>query len=55
LNSELFYVLDVGDALATPLSGILQPMLAGIVGHLVSFALNGALWIGLAAVAIRIV
>lgn len=56
LNAELFYVLDLGDALASAVfSRVLQPTLANAVGHLVSFAVNGALWIGLAAIAIRVV
>ena len=55
MNAELFYVLDLGDALAQPLSRILQPMLANAVGHILSFATNGALWIGFVAVAVRVI
>jgi len=55
LTPDLFYVLDLGDVLAIPISRVLQPTLANAVGHLLSFAINGALWIGFIAVAARVI
>ena len=55
MSAELFYVLDLGDALAIPLSRVLQPTLANAVGHILSFAINSALWLGFIAIAARVI
>jgi len=55
MTPDLFYVLDLGDALARPLERVLQPMIASAVGHLISFAVNGTLWLGFIAIAARVV
>lgn len=55
MDAELFYVLDVGDAFGSLLSHVVHPTLANAVGHLVSFAVNASIWLGLAAVAVRVI
>lgn len=53
--SELFYVLDIGDAIGDLFSKVLQKNWANAFGHLISFAFNATLWlvfIHLAATAI---
>jgi len=55
MNPELFYVLDLGDALAACLEGFkTPPFLAGVIGHLISFGINAALWIGVIKLAVSI-
>ncbi len=55
MEPDLFYVLDIGDALEEPLSKFLQPTAANATGHLVSFAVNSALWLGFIAAATFVV
>ena len=53
--TDLFYVLDLGDTIAALLAQIkLPPFLAGVIGHLVSFGINAALWIGVIKFAVDI-
>lgn len=55
MTPELFYVLDLGDWFAHGLSKVIQPTLAGVVGHLMSFAVNAGIWLGFIAVAARVI
>lgn len=47
--AELFYVFDLGDALAVPLARVFRPVVARIIAQLISFGVNTALWAGFAA------
>lgn len=53
--TELFYVFDLGEGLAVPLSKIFSPLPARVIAQLVSFGVNAALWAGFAMLIARAV
>jgi len=48
MNSELFYIFDLGEGLAGPISRVFSPLVARIIAQLISFVVNSALWTGFA-------
>ena len=52
---DLFYVLDVGDAIGSLCYRVMPRELALMVGHLLSFSINGALWVSLFAIGAEVI
>jgi len=50
---ELFYVFDLGDALAAPLERLFAPLFARAVAQLVSFGINAVVWAGFAVLIVK--